>query len=236
MNKLLHKFTPTMKKINPNIIRVLIVDDQQIIIDGLKAMLSGVPQVEIVAGCYDSFMALSVVEKNTPDIILMDLNMPGKDGIECVKDILEQFPDQKILMLTGYDDVALIREALRQGVAGYVLKNIGKEELIAAIKTVASGNRFLDNNVQDKVIQSFTNSSNTEPVQLEGVNQLNGLLSKREHEILKMIAEGKKSAEIASLLYISINTVDTHRKNILAKCDVRNTAELIAFATKNGMV
>jgi len=77
-----------MKKINPNIIKVLIVDDQQIIIDGLKAMLSGVPQVEIVAGCNDSFMALSVVEKNTPDIILMDLNMPGKDGIECVKDIL----------------------------------------------------------------------------------------------------------------------------------------------------
>lgn len=149
---------------------------------------------------------------------------------------MELYPEQKILMLTGYDDIALIREALKQGVTGYVLKNIGKEELITAIKTVAVGTRFLDYHVQDKVIQSFTNTTNADHVQVSGSNQMEGVLSKREQEVLKLIAEGKKSAEIAALLFISINTVDTHRKNILAKCDVKNTAELISFANKNGML
>lgn len=230
------KFTTGMKKGCSNIIKVLIVDDQQIIIDGLMALLSDVPLIEIVAGCNDTSQLLPMVEKNMPEIILMDLNMPGKDGIECVKDILEIYPEQKILMLTGYDDIALIREALKQGVKGYVLKNIGKEELVTAIKTVAAGMRFLDYNVQDKVIQSFTSNSSEEEVQNTGSNQLEGLLSKREQEVLKMIAEGRKSAEIATLLFISINTVDTHRKNILAKCEVKNTAELISFANKNGML
>jgi len=225
-----------MKNSSSDILKVLIVDDQQIIIDGLTALLSDVPQIKIAAGCNDPSLVITMVEKYVPDIILMDLNMPGKDGIECVKEVMELYPEQKILMLTGYDDIALIREALKQGVTGYVLKNIGKEELITAIKTVAVGTRFLDYHVQDKVIQSFTNTTNADHVQVSESNQMEGVLSKREQEVLKLIAEGKKSAEIAALLFISINTVDTHRKNILAKCDVKNTAELISFANKNGML
>lgn len=225
-----------MNKHNSNIIKVLIVDDQQLIIDGLSALISGEPEIEIVGGCNDPFMLLNVVEKLHPSIILMDLNMPGKDGIECIKDLIEVYPEQKILMLTGYDDIALIREALKLGATGYVLKNIGKEELIKAIKSVAAGVRFLDENVQEKVIQSFTNGTIAESTHSSVSNQMDGLLSKREQEVLRMIADGKKSSEIASLLFISINTVDTHRKNILAKCDVKNTAELITFATRNGLL
>ncbi len=226
---------PATAKNTAKAINVLIVDDQQIIIEGLCALLKDVTSIHIAGSCSDPLLLMNMVRKYVPDVILMDLNMPGKDGIECVKEVLELYPDQKILMLTGYDDIALIREALKNGSTGYVLKNIGKDELVKAIQTVAGGTRFLDAHVQDKVIQSFmdTDSSGSENI---SANAPQALLSKREQEVLKMISEGKKSAEIASLLFISINTVDTHRKNILAKCEVKNTAELISFATKNGLI
>lgn len=224
-----------MKKKAADAIQLLIVDDQQIIIEGLTALLKDVPEIDIAGGCNDPQEVLNVVVRLRPNVILMDLNMPGKDGIECLKELLEQFPDLRILMLTGYDDIALIREALKQGAGGYLLKNIGKEELIYAIKSVSAGKRFLDPRVQDKIIQSFTDGSVAEVTsQPAGGNP--GLLSKREYEVLKLIAVGKKSSEIAETLFISPNTVDTHRKNILAKCDVKNTAELISFANKNGLL
>ncbi|MGC4235286.1 MAG: response regulator transcription factor [Niabella sp.] len=225
-----------MKNKVSNGIKVLIVDDQQIIIDGLCSLLTDAPEIDIAGGCSNPLLLMDIVEEHKPDVILMDLNMPIKDGIECIKEILESYPEQKILMLTGYDDIALIREALKQGATGYVLKNIGKEELIAAVKTVATGAKFLDQQVQDKIIQSFTDEAQPGKMDASSASGMQGLLSKREQEVLKMIAEGKKSAEIAALLFISTNTVDTHRKNILAKCEVKNTAELISFANKNGLI
>ncbi|MCH5719623.1 response regulator [Niabella hibiscisoli] len=226
---------PATAKNTSKAINVLIVDDQQIIIEGLCALLKDVNDINIAGSCSDPLLLMNMVRKYTPDVILMDLNMPGKDGIECTREVLDSYADQKILMLTGYDDIALIREALKNGATGYVLKNIGKDELVKAIQTVAGGTRFLDAHVQDKVIQSFmdTDSNSAENI---SSNATQALLSKREQEVLKMISEGKKSADIASLLFISINTVDTHRKNILAKCEVKNTAELILFATKNGLI
>ncbi|GAB3010375.1 response regulator transcription factor [Niabella terrae] len=225
-----------MDKKSSTVVKVLIVDDQQIIIDGLSALLSDVPQIQIAGGCNEPVELSEVVGKLKPDVILMDLNMPEKDGIECIKEVLEQRPRQRILMLTGYDDIALIREALKQGATGYVLKNIGKEELVKAIMAVANGSRFLDERVQDKIIQSFTDTAAAQNGDLQTGHTAPQILSKREQEVLKMIAEGKKSAEIAKLLFISINTVDTHRKNILAKCEVKNTAELISFANKQGLI
>lgn len=224
-----------MKNKESSGIKVLIVDDQQIIIDGLCSLLTDAPEIDIAGGCSNPLLLMNMVAEHKPDVILMDLNMPVKDGIECIKEILDSYPEQKILMLTGYDDIALIREALKQGATGYVLKNIGKEELIAAVKAVATGAKFLDQQVQDKIIQSFTDEAQPGKMDASASN-MQGLLSKREQEVLKMIAEGKKSAEIATLLFISTNTVDTHRKNILAKCEVKNTAELISFANKNGLI
>lgn len=217
-------------------IKVLIVDDQQIIIEGITSLLHGVPEIDIVAGCNNPLDLADKVESFLPDVILMDMNMPEKDGIECVKEILSRYPNQKIMMLTGYDDIALIHEALKSGATGYVLKNIGKDELIDSVKSTAAGKRFLDKTVQDKIIESFTNIQSFDTIGGAAASSIKNLLSKREYEVLKMIAEGKKSAEIAKLLYISINTVDTHRKNILAKCEVKNTAELISFANKNGLL
>ncbi len=216
-------------------IKVLIVDDQQIIIDGITSLLKGVPEIDIVVGCNNPLAIADMVASFLPDVILMDMSMPEKDGIECVKEILSIYPNQNIMMLTGYDDIALIREALKSGAISYVLKNIGKEELIDSVKSTAAGKRFLDKTVEDKIIESFTNIPSPDTTEDAG-STIKDLLSKREFEVLKMIAEGKKSAEIAKQLYISINTVDTHRKNILAKCEVKNTAELISFANKNGLL
>lgn len=226
---------PASNKKISDAVTLLIVDDQQIIIDGLCALLGDVKEINIAAGCNDPQLLMNMVDKYSPDVILIDLNMPGKDGIECIKEVLALRPNQKILMLTGYDDIELIREALRSGAAGYVLKNIGKNQLVAAINTVAAGSRFLDENVQDKVIQYFTDDE-SERGEKTVATGAQGLLSKREQEVLKLIAEGKKSVEIADLLFISTNTVDTHRKNILAKCEVKNTAELVSFANKNGLI
>lgn len=213
----------------------MIVDDQQIIIDGLTALLKSEPGIVMCEGCNDTSMLLEKTKRCKPDVILMDFNMPGKDGIECLKEIGQNFPGTKTLMLTGYDDLALIREALKHGASGYVIKNIDKEELLKAINTVAEGDRFLDKSVQEKIIQSFIDMpEKPDTSSLSG--NMESILSRREQEVLRLIIEGKKSSEIAGLLFISINTVDTHRKNILAKCDVKNTAQLVAFANKNGWV
>ncbi len=217
------------------IIKVMIVDDQQIIIDGITALLKIERNIKICGGCNNPQLLTEKITECDPNVILMDFNMPGKDGIECLKEVHTLWPEMKVLMLTGYDDLALIREALKNGAAGYVKKNIDKEELLKAIVTVVSGSRFLDSSVQEKIIQSFIDTESGPNASTFSGN-VNSILSKREQEVLRLIVDGKKSLEIAEQLFISINTVDTHRKNILAKCEVKNTAQLVAIANKNGWI
>jgi len=216
-------------------IKLLIVDDQQIIIDGLTSLLASSNTIEVAGGCSNTHELLQTIEDLVPDVILMDLNMPGMDGIECVKNILANDPGQKILMLTGYDDTELIREALARGAMGYVLKNVAKDELITAIERVYEGRRYLDQQVQNRVIDVFLEGAGTSKDH-NGSAAESFNLSQREIEVLKLIAEGKTSGMIAETLFISTNTVDTHRKNIMAKCVVRNIAELVSFANKNGLL
>lgn len=219
---------------------IYIVDDQQIIIDGLRTLLSADPNDEIeIAGFANSgFTAEMGLKSPLPDVVLMDLNMPGKDGIETTETLVRRFPEIRILMLTGYDELELIREALRKGAKGYILKNAGRAELIRAIFTVADGKRYLDPNVQEKVIESFVKPDppKSDPHTAAPNPAILNILSKREIEVLRLIVVGKTSPEIAKELFISLNTVDTHRKNILSKCGVKNAAELSAFAHKNGLV
>lgn len=216
-------------------INLLIVEDQQIIVDGLVMILSGHPQFGNIQSCTNPKELLASIEQNRPDVILMDFNMPDMDGIQCIEAVLEENPEQKILMLTGYDDTELIREALRKGALGYVLKNIAKEELIKAIVAVNERKRHLDQQVQNKVVEAFL--MNEESGSLDQNSKKDSFnLSHRELEILKLIAEGNSSNKIADQLFISSNTVDTHRKNIMAKCGVKKITELITFANKNQLL
>ncbi|MGX1755230.1 response regulator [Sphingobacterium sp. NPDC055346] len=216
-------------------INLLIVEDQQIIVDGLIMILSGHPKFGEINACTDTKELLHAIDTYKPDVILMDFNMPHMDGMQCIEVVLESNPDQKILMLTGYDDTELIREALRKGALGYVLKNIAKDELIKAIVAVNERKRHLDQQVQNKVVEAFLmNEEHNKVEQPSNKDAFN--LSNREIEILKLIAEGKPSSKIADQLFISANTVDTHRKNIMAKCGVKKITELITFANKNQLL
>ena len=176
-------------------ITVLIVDDQQIIIDGITSLLNSTPTIKIIGGSKNGKQAIEDIRKLDPDIVLLDFNMPEMDGIETLEKLKNQYPQIKVIMLTGYDEIELIREALRKGAKGYVLKNVDKAQLIVAIESVNNGGTFLDSNVQEKVIESFGNK-----------------------------------------LFISINTVDTHRKNIMSKCNTKNVAELVKLALDKKLI
>lgn len=217
-------------------INLLIVEDQQIIVDGLLLILSSVEGFGKISSCLQTENLISIIQLQQPDVILLDFNMPEMDGIQCLKEIMANFPDQKVLMLTGYDDTELIREALKQGAKGYVLKNIAKEELITAIKTVHQGNKYLDDTVQKKVLEAFLTNDNlhTSGKIKNSSSVIN--LSNREKEVLGLIAEGHPSSKIADSLFISVNTVDTHRKNIMAKCGVKKITELVTFASKHNLI
>jgi len=216
-------------------INLLIVEDQQIIVDGLVMILTGHSKFGSIASCTDTSELLESIEQNRPDVILMDFNMPNMDGIQCIELILEKIPDQKILMLTGYDDTELIREALRKGALGYVLKNIAKDELVKAIVAVNDRKRHLDQQVQNKVVEAFLMSEEN-VITDHSIKENAHNLSNREIEILKLISEGNSSSKIADQLFISANTVDTHRKNIMAKCGVKKITELITFANRNNIL
>jgi len=216
-------------------INLLIVEDQQIIVDGLVMILNGNASFGAITSCTDTNILLDTINENKPNVILMDFNMPNMDGIQCIELILAHYPDQKILMLTGYDDTELIREALRKGALGYVLKNVAKDELIRAIVSVNERKRHLDQQVQNKVLEAFLMNEDKNPND-NPLKKDTFKLSQRELEILKLIAEGNPSSKIADRLFISTNTVDTHRKNIMAKCGVKKITELITFANKNHLL
>ena len=161
------------------------------------------------------------------------------DGIETLEKLKNQYPQIKVIMLTGYDEIELIREALRKGAKGYVLKNVDKAQLIVAIESVNNGGTFLDSNVQEKVIESFVKSNNNPSEKVENqINESRNLfeLTRREIDVLRLIVEGKKSTDIGNKLFISINTVDTHRKNIMSKCNTKNVAELVKLALDKKLI
>ena len=165
--------------------------------------------------------------------------MPEMDGIETLEKLKNQYPQIKVIMLTGYDEIELIREALRKGAKGYVLKNVDKAQLIVAIESVNNGGTFLDSNVQEKVIESFVKSNNNPSEKVETqINESRNLfeLTRREIDVLRLIVEGKKSTDIGNKLFISINTVDTHRKNIMSKCNTKNVAELVKLALDKKLI
>lgn len=220
-------------------ISVLIVDDQQIIIDGISSLLNSTQNIQIIGGSNSGKQAINDVKSLDPDIVLLDFNMSEMDGIETLEKLKLQFPQLKVIMLTGYDEIELIRESLKKGAKGYVLKNIGKTQLVTAIETVHNGGTFLDVNVQEKVIDSFVNATTT-PFNKSDNQTLPRRnlfeLTKREIEVLKLIIAGKKSIDIGNELFISINTVDTHRKNIMSKCNTRNVAELVKLALDKKLV
>lgn len=215
-------------------IRILIADDHPIFIDGIVSLIEGIEGFSVVETAENGKVAIEKIPVAKPDIILMDINMPVMEGVEATRIIKETYPAVKVIMLTMYDEIRLIKDVLEIGARGYILKNIGRNDLIKALETVSSGKPYLDPAVQEKMITSL--SGNNEEEDDEPNDEMVESITQREMEILQLIAIGLTSGEIAKKLFISKNTVETHRKNLLGKLNVKNTAALLKFAYQNGLV
>jgi DNA-binding NarL/FixJ family response regulator len=213
-------------------IRVLLADDHNLIRDGLAALLADVDGIEIVAHANNGHAVISWLEQIKIDVALLDVNMPHMDGIETAKYIVDHYPQVKTIGLSMSHDENTITKMLKAGVNGYLLKTTNQDELVKAIQTVFAGEAYFSSDVSMIMMSRFM------PNKPEGVRQnfaQNVTLTDREMEILEMIASEMTNKEIADKLFISPRTVDTHRRNLLQKLGVKNTAGLVKYAMSIGV-
>lgn len=210
-------------------IRILIADDHSIFIDGLKALLNGEPNMEVIGSALNGEQAIELAYSFTPDIILMDIQMPVKNGIEATKEITGRFPTIKVIALSMLNEGFNTRKMLEAGAFGYVLKTIDKDELLNVITKVASGEKHFSEEITAQLINNFTGCP------APGDPSFN-ILTKREKEILVLIAQGLTDKEIAEKIYLSPHTIIAHRKNILSKLGLKNKVELARFAIDNNLL
>ncbi len=212
-------------------IRVLIVDDHAIVREGIRLILAPYDDMEVVGEAGDGNEAIDKVRKLMPDVILMDIAMPGLGGLEATPEIIKSSPQSKVLVLTQYDDAEYVYRFLKMGVAGYVLKKAAGSDLVMAIRAVYEGKPVVDPLVLEKVIKGFV-----EQPPPAGTETLFERLSDREKQVLKLIAEGNTLQHIADVLCLSIKTVMTHRSNLMEKLGIHNRTELIKYAIRRGLV
>jgi DNA-binding NarL/FixJ family response regulator len=212
-------------------IRIVLAEDHTILREGLRALLSADPKFEIVGEAGDGREALRLVDKLTPALVVMDLSMPRMTGMDAIREIKRRHPATKIIALTVHKAEEYLRTSLQAGADGYVLKDATQVELLLAIQNVLKGKTYLSPSVSEKVIEGYLEGKENQVP-----NPRLGLLSPREREVLKLIAEGYKNKEIAADLFISLKTVEKHRANLMKKLDLHNTAALTAFAIEQGLV
>lgn len=209
-------------------VRIAVVDDHEIVRDGIKILLEDEPGFEIVFEAKSGKEAVELCEKNEIDLAIMDITMPEMDGIEATKIIKENHPDVKILALTMLSEDQHIRKMIKAGASGYILKSSGKEELIKAINSIVNGQHYFSDDATQSILKELVNPVVTKISDPEDIN-----ITDRELEILKLIVNEYTNQEIADELYISVRTVDAHRRNLLQKTGAKNTAGLVKYAIKN---
>ncbi|MEM8965133.1 MAG: response regulator transcription factor [Bacteroidota bacterium] len=216
-------------------INILIVDDHQMIRDGIRASLADIPDIKVVDEASNGVEALNKLEQcSTVQLVIMDIGLgSGQDGIATTQQIKEQYPEMTILALTMHNEEPHITSMLRAGAAGYLLKDTGMDELVTAIRTVANGQSYFSQEVSTTIMnrlmrnQKENNTSSAKVIES---------LTPREREVLQLIAEEYTNPEIADRLFISPRTVDTHRRNLILKLNVKNTAGLVRYAIKENLV
>lgn len=207
-------------------IRLLIADDHVILRDGIISLLRPEELFAVTGTAGNGYEVLELIAENEYDVCLLDINMPGLDGIETAKLIKERKPEIKIIMLTTYNDREIISELVQIGVAGYLLKNSDKQELVEAIQKVMKGRYYFSGEVEKIILAGLTEKRTAEPV----------VLTERELQVIKLLASEYTNEKIAAELNISFRTVETHRKNIMQKTKASNLAGLIKYAYAKGLL
>ncbi|AYB29607.1 response regulator transcription factor [Chryseolinea soli] len=215
-------------------IKVLLADDHKIIRIGLRGILEREEDMEVVGEAESGGEVLDMLQKTVTDVVLMDIDMGRSNGTETTRKVRAMFPDVRVLALTMHEEAEHIIYMLEAGASGYLLKNVGRDELLSAIRTVVQGNSYFSHTVSATLLKAITDLKSKPS---SASKQSSGSpLSDREIEVLKLIAQEHSNGEIAEKLFISIRTVDTHRRNILEKLQVKNTAGLVKYAIEKALI
>jgi DNA-binding NarL/FixJ family response regulator len=209
-------------------IKLAIIDDHQVVINGLKAMLAHHSNVEIIYTATSGTELLQKLEFQQPDVILLDIQMPEINGIDLCKQITKQYPAIKVIAFSSFDNTHYVKQILRSGASGYMLKNTDQQTIILAIEKVMEGEEYIDEAIQKILLRESITGQRRSIYEIP--------LTKREKEILKLIAEEHTNQEIADKLFVSLRTVETHRLNITQKLGIKNTAGLVKEAIKRGLI
>jgi DNA-binding NarL/FixJ family response regulator len=213
-------------------IRLLNCDDQPLVLAGLRMLLGTQPDIEIAGEAADGAAAVAAAARLRPDVVLMDVRMPGTDGIQATAAVTSGDSSTKVLVLTTYDQDEYVFDALAAGASGFLLKDSLPEDLIAGIRSVAAGDALLAPSVTRRLIGLFARGRNSQPSRLAGQLEL---LSEREHQVLSLIARGQSNTEMAAALHISEHTVKTHVASILRKLSLRDRVHAVIFAYESGL-
>lgn len=210
-------------------INLMIADDHPLLIDGIKTTLKGSADINIVGEANNGFQVLEKLDAGLKvDVILMDINMPKMDGLDCTKQLSKRYPQVKVIGLSQYDEKRFVKIMVKNGASGYLLKDAGKDQLEKAVKTVHSGENYFCDRLSVRLVQ--------QELMEEQTSSLFPKLSPREAEVLNLICTELSSQEIAEKLFISIHTVESHRANLTAKAGVKNTAGLVRWAVENDLL
>lgn len=212
-----------------NPIRILLCDDHLLIRASLKSLIGEFPSIQVVGEAGDGREALEHAGKLQPHVVLMDIAMPGLNGLEATRRLVKDFPQVRVVMLSMHADESHVLQALRAGASGYVLKGSAPRELEMAIEAVARGEIFLSPAISKHVIDVYLNRA-------EGQTNSLDLLTPRQREILQLIAEGKSSKQIAQLLDASVKTIESHRASLMERLDIHDVAGLVRYAIRHGLV
>lgn len=209
--------------------KVLIVDDHAIVRTGLRALLQVEPTLHLVGEATGGYEAIAMVADSSPDVLVLDLSMPDLDGIAVTRQLKPLYPDLKILILTIHEDDALLREAIKSGASGYILKQAAESELISAIQIVTRGDMYIDPSMLRNLIQEQPQSASAGPETVEP-------LTPREIDVLRLIVQGYTNRQVGEELKISVRTVEGHRANLSGKLGLRSRVELVRYAREHGLL
>ncbi|WP_315612746.1 response regulator transcription factor [Alkalihalobacillus sp. MEB130] len=224
-------------------IKIVIIDDHQLFREGVKRILAMEPEFDIVADGQDGSQAIELVKLHRPDVILMDINMPQMNGVEATKELIQTFPNAKVLILSIHDDETYVTHVLKTGASGYLLKEMDASALIEAVKVVASGGAYIHPKVTHNLINEYRRLATEDDIHEESIGYREveyrkplHILTRRECEVLQLMTDGQSNRAIGESLYISEKTVKNHVSNILQKMNVNDRTQAVVEAIKKGYV